>query len=52
MRRFILILFVIALVIVGIETFRPQAPFPSISSGSATTGAVANSTTATGQNSF
>lgn len=31
MRRLTLILFVIACVIVGIETFRPQAPFPSVS---------------------
>ncbi|MDQ0190592.1 hypothetical protein JI721_02830 [Alicyclobacillus cycloheptanicus] len=30
MRRFFLIVFVIALIIVGIETFKPQAPFPSV----------------------
>ncbi|MCY0887540.1 MAG: hypothetical protein OWQ59_03690 [Alicyclobacillaceae bacterium] len=28
MRRFFEILFVIAIIIVGIETFRPQAPYP------------------------
>jgi hypothetical protein len=29
MRRFTLILFVIALIIVAYETFKPQAPFPT-----------------------
>ncbi|WP_290585365.1 hypothetical protein [Alicyclobacillus sp.] len=30
MRRFFLALFVIALVIEAIETFRPQPPFPKV----------------------
>ncbi|WDL98054.1 hypothetical protein [Alicyclobacillus sp. ALC3] len=50
MRRLFLILFVISLVIVGIETFRPQAPFPNVFGGSA--GTVTNTSTGAGQNSF
>lgn len=30
MRKFFLALFVIALIIVAIETFRPQPPFPKV----------------------
>lgn len=37
MRRFTLILFIIALVIVAYETFKPQAPFPVPSPTSAVT---------------
>ncbi|MCL6548236.1 MAG: hypothetical protein K6T30_04925 [Alicyclobacillus sp.] len=29
MKKFIMILFIVALVIVAYETFRPQPPFPS-----------------------
>lgn len=35
MKKLWVVVFVIAVVIVGIETFRPQAPFPGVSGAAA-----------------